>query len=93
MKNFAALFVACLASGALAASAISQNGAARSRLHAVGGTLSALDDAQNGMMDSKPNIRRAEMRKKKKKKKKMKKKKMDKEDNGDKEDKKDTESA
>ncbi|KAM4064315.1 hypothetical protein HRG_006144 [Hirsutella rhossiliensis] len=66
MKAFAAILAACLASGALAAS---EGGAAASRMQAADGSLGAPNDAQDGMMDSKGNVRRAEMRGKKKRKK------------------------
>ncbi|KAM4066771.1 hypothetical protein HRG_000801 [Hirsutella rhossiliensis] len=65
MKAFAAILAACLASGALAAS----EGSSSVRMQAADGSLGAPNDAQDGMMDSKGNVRRAEMRGKKKRKK------------------------
>ncbi|EQL00524.1 hypothetical protein OCS_03761 [Ophiocordyceps sinensis CO18] len=68
--KISAILAACLASGALAASAGAQQGAAGSKLQAINN--SALNDAQHGTMDGKANVRRADMRGKKKKRKKRK---------------------
>ncbi|KJZ78700.1 hypothetical protein HIM_02091 [Hirsutella minnesotensis 3608] len=68
MKAFAAILAACLAGGALAASADAGEGAVPSRLQEVDGSLGALNNAQHDIND-KANARRAVMRGKKKRKK------------------------